>query len=137
MPDARPMASPVFVDPTGRRRRTVRLAAVIGAGTLFAVGALLVAALLGVPIAPTASLPEPAPAAPPVKPQPGPGAERGDPASTSQTPGRRARDDRPADATPVTTTPTPTTTTPTSAKGKPEAPPGRPTDLPTPPGHTR
>jgi hypothetical protein len=64
MPDDRPLASPVFVDPTGRRRRTVRRAAVVGAGVLIGTVALLVAALLGAPLGPLTSLPDPIPGPP-------------------------------------------------------------------------
>jgi len=46
MPDDRPAAAPVFVDPTGRRRRTIRRTAVLGACLLLGVTGLIIAALI-------------------------------------------------------------------------------------------
>jgi hypothetical protein len=140
MPNDIPTASPVFVDPTGRRRRTIRMAAVIGAGSLLTVGALLVAALLGAPIAPSAFLPQPlpepaadhgdvhAPPAPLASDQPSPDAE---PASGS------------APDTPSVTLPpppgNPTTAITTHGRSTNSQQQGKPTDLPAPapPGQTR
>jgi hypothetical protein len=133
------VAAPVFVDLTGRRRRGVRLAAIIGASLLVGTVALLVAALLGAPIGPLTSLPEPAPppaenviAPNPEAPADGPG---GSPTSTI----RPRQAGGPAGAVTTTTVPSPVNpTTTTDPKGsKPASAPGRPTDLPTPPGHTR
>src|SRR2546421_6137700 len=101
MPDDRPLASPVFVDPTGRRRRRIRITAIVGACMLFGVGALIVAALLGAPIGPTASFPQP------VEPVPPAVAEQPAVAPTSGTaPAPRSTGARPAGAQPVTTTTT-------------------------------
>ena len=144
MPDDRPAASPVFVDPTGRRRRTVRTTAVLGACSLLGVTALILAALLGAPLGALNPLPDPASGPPaPVEPVPArqPGATPGEhPTTTSSS---RPGDNRVvAPAVTTTTTPpgaspTTTATTSTTGKGKPATPPGKPTDLPTPPGHTR
>src|SRR5438445_9863327 len=80
MPDDRPAAAPVFVDPTGRRRRTIRRTAVLGACLLLGVTGLIIAALLGAPLGPLNPLPEPA-AGPPAAVEPAPAGER--PASTT------------------------------------------------------
>jgi hypothetical protein len=82
-----PEASAVFVDPTGRRRRVIRVAAIVGAALFLGIVALLVAALLGVPAGPLTSLPDtgsgPAPAV-----EPGGQAPAAGPASANQ-PGER------------------------------------------------
>jgi hypothetical protein len=141
MPDDLPVNTPVFVDLTGRRRRGVRMAAIIGAGLLIGIVALVVAALLGAPIGPLTSLPEPAPppsnAVAPNPEAPGAGPD-GNPASTT-TPNPARQAGGPAGAgTTTTTVPNPANPTTTAPKGsKPESAPGRPTDLPPPPGHTR
>jgi hypothetical protein len=135
MPDDRPVTAPVFVDLTGRRRRGVRMAAIVGASLLIGTVALLVAALLGAPIGPLTSLPEPPPPAENVN-TPNPAAAE-TPTSTATTRPRQAGGPAGAVTTTVPSPVNPTTTT-TDAKGsKPASPPGRPTDRPTPPGHTR
>ena len=142
MPDDRPAAPPVFVDPTGRRRRTIRTTAVLGACSLLGVTGLIVAALLGAPLGPLNPLPDPA-SGPPAAVEPVPARQ---PAATpgeqpTTTTGSRRGDNRVVGPGVTTTTPpgaAPTTMTTTTTKGnKPTAPPGKPTDLPTPPGHTR
>jgi hypothetical protein len=138
MPDDLPVAAPVFVDLTGRRRRGIRKVAIIGASLLLGIVALLVAALLGAPIGPLTSLPEPAP---PPSDAIAPNLETpaAEPGGSPTTKPRQAGG--PAGAVTTTTTvpgPVNPTTTTTDVKGsKPASPPGRPTDLPTPPGHTR
>jgi hypothetical protein len=129
----KPTAAPVFVDPTGRRRRTVRLTAVIGVGVLFAVCGLVVAALLGAPIMPTASLPDRAPAneAPP-RPAKAPDTTQ----SPDSSPDQPAPEADPTTAA-ETTEPSGNPTTTTAKGNKPDQPPGRPTDRPVPPGRTR
>ncbi|HVK22710.1 MAG TPA: hypothetical protein VM677_15220 [Actinokineospora sp.] len=137
MPDR--SAAPVFVDPTGKRRKTVRTATVVTVGALTTVGGLLLAALLGAPIGPTASLPVPPPpsvAVPVEQPdqgqpgQPGqPGtSESGEPTTTITTTAAK-----PTQGAPVTTTTTTTdaVTTTTSKPGNPT--PGKPSDRPTKP----
>jgi hypothetical protein len=132
-----PGGAPVFVDPTGRRLRTVRMAAVLGAFALLGVTGLIVAALLGAPLGQLNPLPEPVSGPAAVEPIPARQAEPpGDGTSTTSTakPGRGV-----VPTTTTTTTPpaAPTTTTTTAKGNKPATRPGRPTDLPTPPGHTR
>jgi hypothetical protein len=128
--------SAVFVDPTGRRRRTVRLAAIVGAVLLFGTAALLVAALLGAPIGPLTSLPEKDSGPPPAAPAPEAGQPPAATTTKSGSPGSGARPGAPGATT--TTTPIPAAAATTTTRGsKPESPPGKPTDLPTPPGHTR
>src|SRR5688500_14897058 len=109
MPDDLPVNPPVFVDLTGRRRRGVRVAAIVGASLLIGTVALLVAAMLGAPIGPLTSLPEPPPPAEKVNP-PNPAAPAGTPATTTIKP-RQAGG--PAGAVTTTTVPpvNPTTTT--------------------------
>lgn len=145
--------SPVFLDPSGRRRRAIRSIAILAGCAGFAAVALLCAALLGAPITPsalftghqvtgdTAQLDSPSP--PPTVASNGAGALRG--RSTADT---TTTSDAPAPAVPpvpaATSTPSaPRTTTPT-VQPNPAAPtktthvpPGKPTELPTPPGHTR
>lgn len=136
-------AAPVFVDPTGRRRRTIRRTAVFGACSLVAVTGLIVAALLGAPLGSLNPLPEPA-SGPPAAVEPVPAQQpAGMPAGQQPTTTTAARG-RPGEAPVVAPPATPTTnpdaaaTTTTTTKGnKPVTPPGRPTVLPTPPGHTR
>jgi hypothetical protein len=140
MPNHNPTASPVFVDPTGRRRRTIRTAAIVGAGSLLSVGALLLAALLGAPIGPSTFLPQPLPE---------PAAEHG-----AQLPPATLSGDQPApdepDAEPasadapdspsLTSAPVPGSLTTTTTHGRAtNSPQGKPTDLPAPapPGQTR
>jgi hypothetical protein len=134
-----PDAPPVFVDPTGRRRRRVRVTAIVASASLLGAGALIVAALLGVPVGPAAYLPEPEQSTPPTTNQQpavaetprdavAPSSRRAAPAGGR--PGTAARVPVPASAPPVTTATT-------AGRGKPQTPPGRPSDLPTPPGHTR
>ncbi|HEX5114119.1 MAG TPA: hypothetical protein VFW65_02870 [Pseudonocardiaceae bacterium] len=50
---------PVFVDASGRRRRTVGRVAVMFVAAIAAAAGILVAALLGAPVVPTALLPAP------------------------------------------------------------------------------
>src|SRR5437667_11318051 len=57
---------PVFVDLTGRRRRRVRGTGGVAAGALVMVGALVVAALLGTSVGPSAFFPDNTPAPSPV-----------------------------------------------------------------------
>jgi hypothetical protein len=138
MPDDRPFASPVFVDPTGRRRRTVRTTAVLGACSLFGAGALIVAALFGAPIGPTASLPQPAEPIPPAAADQSPGSETSSTGTTPRTRGVRQPGAAPVLTTTTTTPPGSPATTTTTTRGKLDhTPPGKPTDLPTPPGRTR
>jgi hypothetical protein len=134
MPDDRTTVSPVFVDPTGRRRRTIRTAAVVGAGALFATAGLLVAALLGAPVGPLVSVPTDL-SGPPAAVAPNPQPPQVTGTSGAARPGSSARNKQ--GAQPAVTTTADSTTTTTSAKGKPVTPPGRPSDLPSPPGHTR
>ncbi|WP_106180584.1 hypothetical protein [Prauserella shujinwangii] len=72
--------APVFVDPTGRRRRTLRRLAVAGAVLVTGYLAVLGAAVLGTRVVPTALLPPPTSAtgdpAPPPAPPAGTGRER-------------------------------------------------------------
>lgn len=127
-------AAPVFVDPTGRRRRTIRRTAVLGALSLLAVAGLILAALLGAPLGQLNPLPEPAsgpPAA--VEPIPAPVTTTG-PTTTSTAKRGNGRVVAPAT---TTTTTAPAVTATTTKGNKPATPPGRPTDLPTPPGHPR
>jgi hypothetical protein len=138
MLDTRPTVSPVFVDPTGRRRRTVKIAAIAGAVALLGTVGLLVAALLGAPLAPLPFLPDRVSGPPPaVEQQPG-GAPAGAENQSAQP--SSSRRNRPAGQPTIATTTTPVPagqTTTTDPHGKPTAPPGKPTDLPTPPGRTR
>jgi hypothetical protein len=136
MPDDLPLTSPVFVDHTGRRRRHVRVAAVVVAGLLLGAGALVVAALLGVPVGPSAFLPEHEPA-PPVATSQSPRSAATAPSGTSSHKNPAVAGER--GGAPAATTPVPpaVATTTTVDKGKPDTPPGRPTGLPTPPGHSR
>ena len=131
MPDDRTTVSPVFVDPTGRRRRTIRTAAVVGAGALLATAGLLVAALLGAPVGPMVTVPTDL-SGPPAAVAPNPQPPQITGTSETARPGSSTRNKQ--GAQPVVTTTTAGSTTTTSVKGKP---PGRPSDLPTPPGHTR
>ncbi|MBC6448482.1 hypothetical protein [Actinokineospora xionganensis] len=129
MPDL-PTAAPVFVDPTGKRRKHVRTTAVVSVAALVAVGGLLVAALFGAPLGPTASLPIPPPPSAPARPAPV--------VTTTEAPDRTSRVQTTAAPTSTTTTTSkaPATTTTSSAAGtttKPgNTPPGRPSDLPRP-----
>lgn len=141
MREGRSSTPPVFVDPTGWRRKAVRVTAVGGAIALLGVVAVLVAALLGAPIGPSASLPDETPG-PVVEgvPLPVPPAAVAHP-TTTPTPTSARTGDRPNSPGVTTTTvppagpPAPSTT---DAKGNSSrTPPGRPTDLPAPPGHTR
>ena len=131
MLDTRPTVSPVFVDPTGRRRRTIRIAAIAGAVALLSTVGLLVAAFLGAPLGPLISVPEPISGPPPAveRPEAPPASSTGRPTQRGSAAGERAR--------PVTTPAPAGATTTTGSKGKPAGAPGRPSDLPTPPGHTR
>lgn len=128
---------PVFVDASGRRRRTVRRVAVALTSAIAAAVGILVVILLGAPIVPTALLPVPQvdtttpatdnPAAPPVVNR----------AANPATP-RRIGQTHTTTANPTNTgATTGSTTVPvtTSQAVKPEH--GRPTSLPTPPGHSR
>lgn len=138
MPDPLPRSAPVFVDLTGRRRRTVRLTAVAITGALVAAAALVLVALLNAATGPAAYLPEHEPVpAPATGQRPTPGAATGaetpadrQPAGTSDRPESPAAGPPPA---PVK----PTSPRTSAGKGRPDAPPGRPTDLPAPPGRTR
>ena len=138
MPDQQ---APVFVDPTGRRRRTIRTTAVLGAFALLGVTVLIVAAMLGAPLGPLNPLPEPAsgpPAA--VEPVQAPAQTPGGSGPTTTSTAKPGSDRVAAPgATTTTTAPAgdPTTTTTTTKGNKPTAPPGRPSGLPTPPSHTR
>jgi hypothetical protein len=87
MSNAPPTVSPVFVDPTGKRRRRVRVVAVAAVASLLATGALVVVALLGVPIGPSAYLPEPV--RPPVANHPAPATEDTTGGPVESTAGRR------------------------------------------------
>ena len=144
MLDTRPTVSPVFVDPTGRRHRTVKIAAIAGAVALLGTVALLVAALLGAPIAPLPFLPDRVSGPPPAVEQQQPGAAPAGAApagagnQTTQ-PASSRRNQPIGQPAATTTTPVPAgQTTATDTHGnKPTAPPGKPTDLPTPPGRTR
>jgi len=132
MTDAGLPDSPVFVDASGRRRRTVRRIAVALTSAIVAAVGILVVILLGAPIVPTALLPAPQvnattpatdnPAAPPaVAAAPNPSAPR------------HPRQTRTTTANPTTTaTAVPVTTSQAVKPGH-----GRPTSLPTPPGHSR
>ena len=137
MPDE--PAAPVFVDPTGRRRRPVRTTAVVGASSLLGVTGLIVAALLGAPLGSLNPLPEPA-SGPPAAVEPMPAQQPdGTPAGTTSSSAKPATG-RPG--TPGATTTTvpgaaPATTTTATKGNKPTTPPGKPTELPTPPSHTR
>lgn len=160
MPDGRPGAAPVFLDASGRRRRVVRIVAVLSGCAVLGFGALLTAALLGAPVSPSALFAAPAPttATTPsstLESQSPDNAAHSPSQGTSGTP--RTAGARVANAAASTTTPTITptiipTTTPTTVPttGAPAtttvAPttrsthtaPGRPTDLSAiPPGHTR
>jgi hypothetical protein len=137
MSDAPPSASPVFVDPTGRRRRRVRVAALTTVASLAVMGAVVVVALLGVPVGPSAYLPQPVPGTTSATNEP--------PRASTETVGGPVGSPtgpRPAPRTALGPVPVaaptagPPTTTTSPTKGKPETPPGRPTDLPSPPGHT-
>lgn len=132
-----PDAPPVFVDLTGRRRRHVRVAAVVAAASLLGVGALMVVALLGVPVGPSAYLPEPG--QPPPTNQKPQVVETARNVETTSNKRPAPTGGEPSTAVVPTSAPAsvPTTTTTTASKGKPDTPPGRPSGLPTPPGHTR
>lgn len=52
-----PVAQPVFVDPSGRRRRMVRIAAVAAAVAIAGYASMLLIALAGGPVSPHALLP--------------------------------------------------------------------------------
>lgn len=54
MPDDRPGTSPVFLDPSGRRRRVVRILAITVACAVPVLGLLLLAAVLGASGSPSA-----------------------------------------------------------------------------------
>jgi len=130
---------PVFVDPSGRRRRMLRAiataTAIVTAGYL----ALMLLAVLGAPLPPAGQLPLP--------PHVGSDAA-GDnmPATTAETPTPTTFDDlsstgprttttsRPA-AGPVVSSPAPTTTTSVRRTTRPTEPPGQGKPPTTPPGH--
>jgi hypothetical protein len=108
-----PTLSPVFVDPSGRRRQTVRWLAIAGCGLLGGYSVLVLSAMLGAPLPSSAMLPQPG------RPQPSPPA-----ATAASTPGpalNAAAQPRPADTVALRATPAPpaalyaTGTTATSA----------------------
>lgn len=141
MPDE--PAAPVFVDPTGRRRRTIRTTAVVGASSLLGVTGLIVAALLGAPLGSLNPLPEPA-SGPPAAVEPMPaqqpdGAPAEGPAGTTSSSAKPGTGRSGAPGATPTTVPgaAPVTTTTATRGNKPTTPPGKPTDLPTQPTHTR
>lgn len=138
MPDAR--NSPVFVDPSGRRRRAVRTAAIAGAAGLLGFVGLLLAALLGAPVGPLTSLPEPVsgPSSGVQTPSTVPVPTAGSAAAGSSARSRPVNRVVPTNTTtpPSPEPPVPATTT-SGTKGRSDGSPGRPTDLPIPPGHTR
>lgn len=137
---------PIFLDPTQRRRRVVRLVALAACTAVAGYGALLAAALLGVPVSPHALLPlsgdtPPAATAPPSTADsaqpPAPtktGAVAANPtAAPPARPGATAAAPRPviAPAPPVAATPAPTSAPPvapppTTARNShaPTSPPG-------------
>jgi hypothetical protein len=116
---------------------------VFGACSLLGVSGLIVAALLGAPLGPLNPLPDPVsgpPAA--VEPIPAnqPAGTPGEDPSTTTTSRQKPGEGRVVAPGVTTTTPPgglPATTTTTTKGNKPATPPGKPTDLPTPPGHTR
>jgi hypothetical protein len=145
LPDS-PAERPVFVDTTGRRHRHLRRLAVMLIAAMAAATAIVVAALLGAPVVPSALLPAPRVTMP-------------SPSATSANPAAQPHHHT-ADLPVATTAPRPaqvvlappmtsstvtiastvvaptsgsTTTEPdTTMHGK-----GRPTSRPTPPGHNR
>lgn len=153
VPELDAVDTPVFLDTSGRRRRGLRSTAILVGCAGFAALALLCAALLGVPISPSAlftdhnatndTAPIDSPSQPPtVAPN-----SAGAPLATS-TDGTTTESDGSAPAVTsrrdVTPTPSAPRTTPTSRPTGSAAPtkathvpPGKPTGLPTPPGHTR
>ncbi|HJP79359.1 MAG TPA: hypothetical protein VJ914_34115 [Pseudonocardiaceae bacterium] len=143
-------AGPVFLDASGRRRRAVRgLAVLTGCAALGSI-ALLTAALLGAPVGPSALFPNGDLAVVTTSATAPPAISTGGP-DTSAVSAATAASSNPVR---VTTTPTgartaisthtalPTTTTAapvTTATLNPtkNVPPGKPTGLPTPPGHIK
>jgi len=133
------LESPVFVDPSGRRRRTLR--AIVIAGGIVTVGYLSVVllAVLGAPLPPAARLPVP--------PQVDSGSTTGASTTTATTPdlaelGPASTDDPGTTRTTRTSsagTPKPSTSTPapttTSDRARPTGPPGQGKPPTTPPGH--
>lgn len=129
MPDLS-TAAPVFVDPTGKRRKHVRTTAVLSVVALVAVGGLLIAALFGAPLGPTASLPIPPPPSAPAEPAPvETSAESQDPSTDASTSDVPVTTTTTAAAAPTTTTSSSVAVTTTKSGN---TPPGRPSDLPRP-----
>ena len=145
MSEDRPDSPPVFVDASGRRRRTTRNVAVVCAAAVCAALALVVAALFGAPLGPLTVLPTPtvldgptAPSSAPRTPhRPVPGTGSPDTSAQSSTSG-----------SPVVVTdsaaPTTTTTPPgrgiagqSSTPGHGSHGTGKPTTHPTPPSRSR
>ncbi|WP_091383970.1 hypothetical protein [Actinokineospora alba] len=131
MPDLS-TAAPVFVDPTGKRRKHVRTTAVLSVAALVAVGGLLVAALFGAPLGPTASLPIPPPPSAPAQPVP---------VETTAKPANPTSRPKTSAASTSTTTTKAAKASTTTAAGSSAAvtttkpgntPPGRPSELPRP-----
>lgn len=141
MPDPK-SATPVFVDPSGRRRRVLRMIAAAAAVATLGYLALVLLAVFGAPLPPAAQLPLPAGL--------GSGAivggtettESPTPTSTeatdgdpSGTPQRRATT-APTTAVAPTSKATPgPATTPGRRSSRPSEPPGQSKNPTTPPGH--
>lgn len=140
-------AGPVFLDASGRRRRAVRGLAVLTGCAALASIALLTAALLGAPVGPSALFPNgdltavSTSTTPPATSTGGPATSAGStatggstaPARVTTTPARARTATSTHPAPPPPATPV-TTLAPATTKN---VRPGRPTGLPTPPGHTR
>lgn len=140
---------PVFLDAGGRRRRAVRGLAVVTSCAVLGAIALLAAALLGAPVSPSALFPDgdlsgttTGTTTPGAGPTGAPNGSAGSAATASGAPvhvattptgARTANSTRAAHPSTTTAAPAATMTTTTTKK----IPPGRPTVLPTPPGHTR
>jgi hypothetical protein len=153
VPEFDALDTPVFLDTSGRRRRVFRSTAILAGCAGFAALALLCAALLGVPITPSAlftdhnvtsdTAPIDSPSPPPsVTPNSAGALVPTSTGGTTTTSGSSARAGRSRRA--VTSTPSAPRTTRTSRPTDSVAPtktthvpPGKPTELPTPPGHTR